>query len=216
MQGPVAGQAIPKAIQAQLSAASAVQLCESVNTAHGSVGAPVPVPPVPVPVPVLPVPVLPVPVLPGLVVPLPGDDVPPEEDGGTLVVGTLVALPEPVAPTGTGPEPHAQEQAGQVWPAAQTGQAQAHVPPPVPPPDEQPPPPPLPPLPPQLQLHGGQVSPGMQAGQAQVQVPPPVLPEPASAGGAGGQSQAIAGHAAFGGQATGCAQTQPPPVAPAA
>jgi hypothetical protein len=77
---------------------------------------------------------------------------------------------------------------------------------------EQPPPPEPPPA--QLQLQGGQLSPGAQDGQAQVHMPPPTLP--ASTTPDGGQSHATAGQAAFGGQATGWAHAQPPPVALAA
>lgn len=188
--GPLTGQATPSAIQTQASPVSALQLWASAYDEQGSLGGVVepPAPPVPVP---------------GELVPVPA--------AGTVVVGTEVDVPEPLPPTVTGPPfGQLQSQAGQVSPGAHTGHAQAQVPPPVP--VEQPP---LPPV--QSQLQGRHASPGAQAGQAQVQVPPPVLPLPPSVvGGGGGQSQATAGQSALGGQATGCAQAQPPPEASAA
>jgi hypothetical protein len=193
--GPAMLQAMPRAIHMHASAESAAQLCASVCAEHGSLGGVVAVPPSTTPVPVVP------------------GDAEPEPDAGAVEVGTAVALPEPLGGTGTGPLAQSQLHGGQVSPGAQTGHAQAHVPGPDPGPVEQPPPP-EPPPPVQSQLHGGQLSPGAQAGHAQVHIPPPALP--ASTGPVGGQSHATAGQAAFDGQATGCAQAQPPPVASAA
>jgi hypothetical protein len=197
LHGPVVLQAIPRAIQAQPSAASAVQVWVSRWIEQGSLGGALPPstlggpPPVPVPE------------------PEPAEPVP---DAGTVVVEVVVP-PSLLLTTVTAPvSAQLQVQAGQVSPGAQTGQAQAQVPPPLePPPLLQPPPPPPPP---QSQLQGGHACPGAQAGQAQVQVPPPPLP-PSSAGG-GGQSHATAGQAALGGQAMGCAHAQPPPETPIA
>jgi hypothetical protein len=145
-------------------------------------------------------------------VPDPAEPVP---EAGTLVVEVVVPPALPMT-TVTGPaSAQLQAQAGQASPGAQTGQAQAQVPPWEPPPPLQLPPPPPPP-PPQSQLQGGQACPGAQAGQAQVHVPPPPPPLPPSEAGGGGQSQATAGHAALAGQATGCAHAQPPPETPIA
>jgi hypothetical protein len=182
------------AIQRQLSTASAAQVCASACAEHGSIGGTVP----PSTLTVSPPEAVPVPEVPE-----------PDPDAGAVVVGTAVVLPDPLAPTGTGPLEHPQLQAGQVSPAAQTGQAHAQVPPPVPVPVAQP-------LLPQSQLQGGQVWPGAQAGHAQVQVPPPALPLPPSEAGGGGQSQVTEGQSALAGHATGCAHAHPPPVASAA
>jgi hypothetical protein len=88
-------QAMPSAIHMHASAESAAQLWASVFAAHGSLGG-VAAPPSTAPVPVLP------------------GDAEPDPDAGAVDVGTAVALPEPLAGTGTGPVAQSQLHGGHV------------------------------------------------------------------------------------------------------